>query len=365
MKTKLINTILGCSAVLFSLVAIEIFLRVVAPIPYSMEVEYVLDGYLGVRLAPNKTYTLKSGGTCSINNLGFRGTKDLKYYKPENTFRIVVLGGSAAFSYETTDEKTWVSSLEQSLLKKYGGQIEVINAGVPGYSVFESKINYLYQIRRMSPDVVIVYHTWNDMKYFKALDNDLILRRNAFSKDHLKSFLKNYQIAWRFRNFYNQYISPRQAENSYSDSLTSTHSFSPDGQAYKWEKKNFEDFTLLLKSDNVLPVLVTQASLLSVDNVDDPKIQKKVRVEFQGLTHRQILEQWEATSNIIQKVAKDKGALLIDGYSKVPHDLKHLQDHVHLTEAGDQKLGDIIFKELSSNPLFDNMLKGRSEAKSK
>lgn len=356
-----VRLLLVLSGLVISLVIAEVSLRILAPIPYSQEVEYIPDGHLGHRLAPNKTYLLKSGGEASINNLGFRRDNDIQYLKPANTFRIVVLGGSAAFSYEVDDEKTWVSLLETNLRNAYGHQIEVINAGVPGYSILQSKINYLYRIRRMSPDVVIVYHTWNDMKYFKALEAGLPLTKGVITDNWIKSLLRNLQTAWRVRNFYHQYILPRQRENTYADSLSADiQTIADGGAAHHWERTNFEDLALLLESDDVLPVFLIQAALFSEDNIDDPDIRAVVYAEYQGLTFNQILEQWQAVSNIISDVAYEKGAILVDTYSLVPHDLDHFFDEAHLTELGNKVVADTVSQALKTNESFNDFIKMRT-----
>jgi len=360
-KEYIIRLLLILLSFLISIVLTEIFLRVFSPILYSMEVEYIPDAHLRHRLASNRTYILKSGDKCSINNLGFRRDGDVQCIKPPGVFRIVVLGGSAAFSYQTDDKKTWPSLLEMKLKNTYNYQIEVLNGGVPGYSVFTSKINYLYRIRYMKPDAVIVYHTWNDMKYFKALERGVILDKGAYRIDRMKSYLRHFQIAWRIRNIYHEYILPRQRENLYSDSIKSNIKFiSDNGKAHQWERKNYEDLALIQKSDKILPIFATQASLLSIDNIENPTVRSKVYTEYQGLSFSQILEQWQAISKIITAVAKEKGAVLVDVYSQCPHNLNYFYDHVHLTEMGNQKVADIIFEKLKNDLQFNSFFKRRT-----
>lgn len=357
---KLGLVVFGC---LISLAAVEIVLAIFAPTPPPEDIEYISDGCVGYRLVPNTTYRLQSGGKCSINNLGFRRDHDTQYLKPADTFRIVVVGGSAAFSYDLDDSKTWTSLLEKSLRNTYRSQkIEVINAAVPGYSTFDSKINYLYRIRHMSADAIIIYHSWNDMKYFKALEAGSIIDRGPYRRGFLaslKGFLGPFNFYQRIRILYHESFLPAQRENKYAVA-TDIKSISAGGPAHRWEYRNFNDLALILKSDGVLPVFVTQASLLSESNIDDPQIQAVVYAEYQGLTFRQILEQWQAISEIIKAVAHKNGAVLIDAYSLCPHDLEHFHDHVHLTETGDRKLAEIIFEALEKDAQFNKLITKRT-----
>jgi lysophospholipase L1-like esterase len=304
-------------------------------------------------MEPNRSYTLKSGGTCTINNVGFRGTSRVDARPKPATFRVVILGESAAFSYDVDDKDTWAALVEDGLEKEFPDSIEVINAAVPGYSVFDSKINYLYQIRRLSPDAVVVYHTWNDMKYFKALDEGLPLFKGVASADRVKSTLRHVQVAWRVRNFYHQFILPRRRENTYGDSLSSTAVRIQDrGPAHQWERQNYRDLAQLLKSDGVLPIFVSQASLLSSYNLRDPAIRAVIYAEYQGLSMEEILRQWEATTRIIAEAAEEGDAIFVDAFSRCPRDLEHFYDHVHLTERGNEAVARIIVDELRRNERF-------------
>lgn len=96
---------------------------------------------------PDKVYSLRSGGRCTINNMGFRRMGDTSYHKRAGVVRIVAPGGSSTFSFHTDNENLWTAVLEQ-------------------------KLNY--QIRPIRPDIVMVYHTWNDMKLFSPIEKESI-----------------------------------------------------------------------------------------------------------------------------------------------------------------------------------------------
>ncbi|MCA9003088.1 MAG: SGNH/GDSL hydrolase family protein, partial [Planctomycetes bacterium] len=85
--------------------------------------------------------------------------------KPEGVYRILCLGGSSTHGTSTnTDESTWPARLEHHLVEATGKKIEVINFGVFGYSTFESLVNLSYRGLRLEPDLVLVYHSINDMR---------------------------------------------------------------------------------------------------------------------------------------------------------------------------------------------------------
>ena len=103
--------------------------------------------------------------TYRINEFGYRGPS-FSVSKPEGTRRIIVLGGSAVFD---PNADGW-PHLTQDFLKTTGHEnVEVINAGVPGHASFDSLGRLYSQIWTFEPDYVLVYHGWNDIKYFKTL----------------------------------------------------------------------------------------------------------------------------------------------------------------------------------------------------
>jgi len=98
-----------------------------------------------------------------VNSLGFRG-EEIQQTKPKNTFRLAVLGGSTVLNQEVSYEKNAVRLLEEKLQKYYPDKkIEVINAGKDGYNSEHSLIQYMFKIKDLDPDLIIMWHGANDM----------------------------------------------------------------------------------------------------------------------------------------------------------------------------------------------------------
>ncbi|MFH1998982.1 MAG: SGNH/GDSL hydrolase family protein [Planctomycetota bacterium] len=101
----------------------------------------------------------------SHNLFGLRGP-EIAYEKPAGAYRIVCLGGSSTYGNSPScDEATWPARLEHRLREAYPDKtIEVINGGAPGWSTFESTVNLAFRMVDFAPDLVIVYHSINDMR---------------------------------------------------------------------------------------------------------------------------------------------------------------------------------------------------------
>lgn len=351
------SIVLALVVTLILVVAAEVVLRLVFPIPYSMDIQYLLDGHLGWRLEPNHVYTLAEGGVCSVNNLGFRNATDTVVPKPDGVVRVVVLGGSATFCYEVDDADAWTAILEKRLREKYGPYVEVVNAGVPGYDAFISKINYMYRIRPLEPDILMVSHTWNDLKRFRTIESGAFPQAVVLGKPNpVRKFLRHFQLAWRVRALWWHFFRGDQRENTW-DVGPGPSTIPPGGKAHRWARTNFDDIALLAQEDGVLPVFCSQAGVLSPEDVKDPEVRAMVRNDYAGLSVDGVLNQWLAMTKIISESAWDNGVLFIDVYGNVPHDPALFHDHVHLRRGGDERVADVTFEKLVADPAADAVLR--------
>jgi lysophospholipase L1-like esterase len=357
MRNTLRTVVLFGVSALLAVVAAEVALRLFAPIRYSMKVEYKPDGFVRQRLVPKRRYRLADGGVCTVNRAGYRGP-EFETPKPPGVFRIVALGGSSTFSYQTDDDQIWTRRLEEKLRARFGDSIEVVNAGVPGYSAFESKINYVYRIRDLGPDVVLVYHAWNDMKFFRRIEEGEEFRGPPFHPRPIRDFLRRFQLVWRARSLFylpEDGLPPR--EEGWLEVGSAKAAVIPGGgRAHRWERANYEDLALLADSDGVLPVFVSQAGLLTEGNLDDPEVRRRVYTEYQGLDYPEILRQWKAIAAIQREAAERHGGLFVDAYAAVPHTTGNFRDHVHLTPAGNEAVAEAIFTGLVRSPVFTERL---------
>lgn len=118
-------------------------------------------GPLPYRLRPMTTGML---GQCeiSINSLGFRG-REIPRDKGE-TYRIVALGESTTFGITLNPgHRPWPEQLEEMIRTrlKLSRPVEVINAGVPGYTLADNLYRYAGDIQPLQPDLLITYHGIN------------------------------------------------------------------------------------------------------------------------------------------------------------------------------------------------------------
>lgn len=95
-----------------------------------------------------------------INSMGLRGPE---IDETTNGLRILALGNSCTFGWGVKRDETWVSLTEEILRSKYSdSEVEIINAGVPGYTTYQGKLFYTEELADLSPDIVLFMFGWND-----------------------------------------------------------------------------------------------------------------------------------------------------------------------------------------------------------
>src|SRR5262245_36389034 len=113
--------------------------------------------YLSFCLRPSYRTPPGSDHQCSHNSLGFRG-KETTWEKPPGVFRVVTMGGSSVYGQsESGDEAVWSARLETILAaERPQARIEVINAGVSGYTSYEMLIELELFVMDLHPDLIVL-----------------------------------------------------------------------------------------------------------------------------------------------------------------------------------------------------------------
>jgi hypothetical protein len=252
----------------------------------------------------------------SHNSLGFRGP-EVKSPKPSGTFRIVCLGGSSTYGHgPSSDEATWPARLEARLrAARPERSLDVVNGGCRGYSTFESLGNYAFRLSDLEPDLVLIYHTVNDMRcalyldvqrdntHWRAIWRDvpdspfdgsytyLVWRR--YLTDHFERFgdIGNFVIVGFDENL----------KSVAGEERPPAYQIKEDTElGYRNFHRNLESIVALAKSDGAGVAIGTQAVLRRREPSQSDEV-----LAFNQMT------------DVLRKVALDRGALLVDVQSRV------------------------------------------------
>ena len=118
---------------------------------------------------PYTLYELTPGwrsddGRSRHNSLGFRGP-DVAVPKPAGRRRVVCMGESTTYCTGIADDAATYPAQLQAYLARACPKldIEVVNAGVGGYTSVENVLRCLFHVAPLEPDVIVYYYTHNDV----------------------------------------------------------------------------------------------------------------------------------------------------------------------------------------------------------
>jgi lysophospholipase L1-like esterase len=100
------------------------------------------------------------GSNWTTNRLGLRGPE--VPVKTAGEFRILSCGESTTFAGRLPYEQSYSNLLEHGLASVQGRAVRVINAGVPGYTLFQGVIYLRERGLALEPDAVLIYFGYND-----------------------------------------------------------------------------------------------------------------------------------------------------------------------------------------------------------
>ena len=138
-------------------------------------------------------------GTININHIHLRG-RETSIQKPPDVLRIICLGDSRTFGIWTDLGRVRFNNAYPSVLEGLAqnnpsaSHVEVMNAGVVGYSSSHGVRQLVTQLLRLQPDVIIVAFGVNDHvpSWNAALrcrePHNVVLRQLLYSLDDLRLF---------------------------------------------------------------------------------------------------------------------------------------------------------------------------------
>ncbi len=166
-KSVYTNLLILFITILVCLVFLEIFLRYLYPVEYSLEQMPILSDYGVFLRVPNFEYEYKISETSQIIKLNSKGIRDYEYgyMKNDSVYRIVVIGDSFVQGSQVRLEDTTPKRLEKFLNENQTKSYEVINFGFDGYGPIPEAILIEEEIMKYNPDLVILgYDISNDIQ---------------------------------------------------------------------------------------------------------------------------------------------------------------------------------------------------------
>ena len=126
------------------------------PNPKEMTGLFRTDPRLFWRFRPGSVFDAEA--PVPINRLGYRGTVPAES-RTHGLVRVAVMGDSVAFGSAAAWPEILAGLLGAALSPR---PVEVLNFGVPGYTVVQGLRQFEDDVAALRPDVVIIAYGWND-----------------------------------------------------------------------------------------------------------------------------------------------------------------------------------------------------------
>jgi lysophospholipase L1-like esterase len=288
-----------------------------------------------------------SAGPISINRLGFRGT-EITAEKPPGVFRIAVLGASTTFCAEvSSDDAVWVQMLGPLLQPQIKDRkIEVINGGVPGYTVASSRKNWRHNIERLKPDWVIVYHATNDLS--GELRSLAMAQGLAFTQPPEAFWLarKSLLVELVMKNLL--VLASQQTRSVQQmvriDGVELGRAFTDELSGLAAE----------IGSSGAGLSLATFSTQLRTEQSAEMRLRAMASARvYTPFASPDVLIQGFADYNAkIRSVARAAGVHVIEGEHDIPGDAKHFVDTVHFSDAGSAAMARRVASSLTAHETF-------------
>lgn len=282
------------------------------------------------------------------NSLGFRG-KEFPFRKTPGIFRIAMIGGSAVYSSRVRSDIGTIPAQLESALKSLGHEnVEVINAGVSGYSTAEMLIQLQFRVLELSPDLVIVYEAINDLhnRYVPPElhrgDNRGRLQRWSgetfpfWARSYLGRAL-GYRLGYLQKYLYMDYYvgAPTYLGHTAPASATKGIDFKDllrkNGTGYF--RENLLSIQAICQARGIPVVFSTYGYT-------------RQRQDLGYLATKDYQSGLEEMNEAIRSLARERGVPLIEFQTQMPEDKTFWRDEFHVSSQGAHKAGRIIAKKL-------------------
>jgi len=279
-----------------------------------------------------------------INSHGFRGS-EIAVEKTPDKHRIMTIGDSCTFG--VMQNMTYSHVLEEELSDS-GLNIEVINAGVEGYTPY-NVLKRLDYFMRFKPDIVTIYLGWNTLvKDWRGIKSNFV---NNLSSVKL---LKMMYLRTTYRNA--KCIMPGELEGKYYEKTN-----------WDYEPSFMSDFEHLidrLNSLNVEVILLTLPSLFELDEEPDADTLKMGHLScyYAGNAYLHALCTYKF-NEALRGISRTQKIPLIDleEYSDTYMKPKkqYFVDSVHLTPKGQRDLGKYLAREIINSGIMAQPIQGQ------
>jgi lysophospholipase L1-like esterase len=287
------------------------------PGEYGERSVWACDPVLGFKLKPG----LMPAGQ-PLNRAGFRSRE----FEPKRAgvLRILALGDSCTYGILSAPEWTFYhipepypQLLERFAAERLGsGKLEVLNAGVPGYTSFHGVMLLRSKLRGLEPDVITVRYGWND-HFVQVLPSTASYRepQNAFVLG-VQDLLLRTSLYGFFRRLGLEIQARGEGRGQATPTFELPSEWSPSipGQVYR---HNLRRIVALGRAQGARVWLLTSPHAFVVDanqgRYGDFPMSAQQLLQFNGIpSFERLIEIHDDYNQALREVASELGAPVVD-----------------------------------------------------
>jgi len=347
----------ACYLVIITIAAMEVLLRFYYPFQRKIRGDkWKLSTNIVYELHNDHQPRLDKTVINRRNAIGFRGEDP----SPDigNRLTILTVGGSTTACTFLTEGKTWTDKLVIPLRQRFPS-VWVNNAGLDGHSTY-GNLNFIYYYLpslSFKPNVIVFLIGANDVDRADLGSIDSSLNghplnkvRNWFENNSetinffrdLKWSLHPVDIFkddphWSFTNFKTIHLA-----DAYIDSA-----LKKQGQILLNFKKRLYRLVEICRRNEIVPVFVTQPSVFGDGSLNGGNPDFDFHVYNQNENGQLFWKKLELFNGLTSSVSAEEQIHCIDLANLLPRDTLYYYDMIHFTNAGAERVSQIIFADLN------------------
>ncbi len=303
-----------------------------------------------------------------INEFGFRSASMKTAQKPAQTTRLFFLGESTTECITMPEEKTFPYLVQKKLSEAFPDKhFESINAGMSGNLAADSLATLIYKVLYYQPDIIIVMHGINDMRYGTVPTYDPINRtdfqrsfyfarfyENSVVEGRLKALLKKSHFILLLKSrLFDRFFKPSMLQE-YDEIRAKRRALPaseiPDSKSLEDFLKYLQEIVFVGQGHKIRVILMTEPFIYQPNmpkEIDEKLWMGLIPGAKINLSNAFMLREMNRFNDAVRHL---NDVEVIDLEKDIPKDLVHFYDDVHLTPEGSALAAEKISAYLISHP---------------
>ncbi|UCH20944.1 MAG: SGNH/GDSL hydrolase family protein [Deltaproteobacteria bacterium] len=285
--------------------------------------------------------------------------------KQVDEIRIAAIGSSTTANINLSYSENWPGYLGTSIQKALPNKkIRIINAGVPGFDTAQSVCNLALRVMPLKPDIVIIYHAYNDLKAIRKNeafkpDYSHIHKKPLYAYIQPNPFIRglNHSMIYvRTRNRHRQHKREKAIiENIKNMQSSLTRLDYVPKEAQDAFRQHMHILISIAQSGGAHVILSSFATLHNPNSSARGVMESKQATKLQkselllighfvpGLTIDAVFRGINQYNEFLRALALEQHLGWVDNATTIPHDERYFVDRIHFTREGAALMAKNLF----------------------